>query len=84
MSQPQQFPAGWDAARVRGVIAHYDAQTEDEQAAEIEAALAADGVTLMAVPAELAEQVRALVARHKTAEPGAAPDTGPKRPVQVS
>lgn len=80
MSRPQQFPAGWDEARVRGVIAHYDAQSEDEQADEVEAALAADGVTLMAVPAELADQVRALVARHKAAGPVAAPAGDPQRP----
>lgn len=67
MSQPQRLPAGWNEARVRDVIRHYDAQTEDEQADEIEAALAADGVTLIAVPAELADQVRALVAQKRSA-----------------
>lgn len=66
MSQ-QQFPPGWDAARVRGVIDHYDRQTEDEEAAEIEAALAADGVTLIAVPNDLADEVRALIARRQSA-----------------
>ena len=35
----QKFPPGWDERRVREVIAHYDSQTEEEQAAEIEAAL---------------------------------------------
>ena len=63
----QQLPPGWDAGRVRDVIAHYDRQTEDEQAAEIEAALAGDGVTLIAVPNELADEVRALIARRQSA-----------------
>ena len=63
MSEPQKLPPGWDVARVRDVIEHYDTQTEDEQAAEIEAALADDGVTLIAVPAELADEVRALIGR---------------------
>ena len=67
MSEPQKFPAGWDEARVRELIAHYDGQTEDEQAAEIEAALAADGVTMVAVPVELADEVRALIARRQSA-----------------
>lgn len=44
------FPPGWDEARVRDVLAHYEGQTEDEQFAEIEAALEAEGVTMMAVP----------------------------------
>ena len=50
MSEKQSFPAGWDNQRVRDVIAHYESQTEDEQAAEIEEALETDGVTMMAVP----------------------------------
>lgn len=59
----QKFPPGWDEARVRDVLAHYESQTEDEQFAEIEAALESEGVTLMAVPSELVPEVRALLAR---------------------
>lgn len=59
----QNFPTGWDEARVREVLAHYESQTEDEQFAEIEAALESDDTTLMAVPAELVPEVRALLAR---------------------
>jgi len=66
MSQ-QQFPPGWDEARVREVVAHYESQTEDEQFAEIEAAQEAEGVTLMAVPTELVPEVRALLARKQIA-----------------
>src|SRR5581483_10754108 len=39
MSEPQKLPAGWDEERVRDVLAHYEGQTEDEQADELEAAL---------------------------------------------
>ena len=74
MSEPQKFPAGWDEARVRDVIAHYDAQTEDERSAEIEAALGGGGVTMVAVPVELAGEVRALIARRRNAEPNASPE----------
>jgi hypothetical protein len=35
-----QFPPGWDEESVRDLINHYDGQSEDDQAAEIEAALA--------------------------------------------
>ncbi len=59
----QKFPPGWDEARVREVLAHYENQSEDEQFAEIEAAREAEGITLMAVPTELAPEVRALIAR---------------------
>lgn len=33
-----KFPKGWDEKRVRGVLEHYEAQTEDEAVAEDEAA----------------------------------------------
>jgi hypothetical protein len=63
----QNFPPGWDEERVREVIAHYESQTEDEQFAEIEAARETEGVTLMAVPTELVPEVRALLARKRSA-----------------
>jgi hypothetical protein len=66
MSQ-QKFPPGWDEARVREVLNHYENQTEDEQFAEIEAAQEADGVTFMAVPTELVPEVIALIARKQSA-----------------
>jgi hypothetical protein len=59
----KNFPPGWDEARVRDVLAHYESQSEDEQFAEIEAALETEGVTLMAVPTDLVPEVRALLAR---------------------
>lgn len=66
MREPK-YPPGWDEERVRQVIAHYDAQTEDEQFAEIEAAREAEGVTLIAVPTELVPDVRALLAHKQSA-----------------
>ena len=62
----QDYPRGWDEERVREVLAHYEGQTEDEQFAEIEAAWEAEGITMMAVPTELAPQVRALLARNQS------------------
>jgi hypothetical protein len=52
---------------VREVLAHYERQSEDEQFAEIEAALESENVTLMAVPSELVPEVRALLARSRSA-----------------
>jgi hypothetical protein len=62
----QKFPPGWDEKRVRDVLAHYESQTEDEQFAEIEAALESKEVILMAVPSALVPEVRALIARTET------------------
>ncbi|MCC7291324.1 MAG: hypothetical protein IT449_04575 [Phycisphaerales bacterium] len=63
----QKFPPGWDEKRIREVLEHYEAQSEDEQFAEIEAALDEKAVTLVAVPSELVPEVRALLARRQTA-----------------
>ena len=38
-----EYPPGWDEDRVRAVIDHYDRQTEDEEVAEYEAAVAESG-----------------------------------------
>ena len=58
----QEFPPGWDDERVRQVLQHYETQSEDEQADEIESAMQAEGVTLIAVPTALVPEVRALLA----------------------
>lgn len=57
------FPKGWDEERVRQVLAHYENQSEDEQFAEIEAAFEQEDMIMMAVPASLASEIRALIAR---------------------
>lgn len=67
MKDAQKFPPGWDETRVREVLAHYEAQDEDEQFAEIEVAHEAEGVTLMAVPTKLVPEIRALLARKESA-----------------
>ena len=38
-SPKNRFPPGWDEARVRCVLEHYEQQTEEEAMAEDEAAL---------------------------------------------
>jgi hypothetical protein len=58
-----KFPPGWDEQRVRRVLEHYEAQTDEEAIAEDEAALARP--TVMDVPAELVPTVRELIAKHK-------------------
>jgi hypothetical protein len=62
--KPNEFPAGWDEHRVRELIDYYENQTDEEAAAEHEAALSSPTGTLMDVPTELVPIVRDLIARH--------------------
>lgn len=57
------LPEGWSDARVADVIAHYQTQSEDEAAAEDEAALSRPGQTVMVIPADLVPAVRELLGR---------------------
>lgn len=59
----QRLPRGWTEKRIRELAAHHDNQTEEEQAAEIEAALAREDQTMMMVPTELVPEIRKLIAR---------------------
>ena len=61
----QKYPPGWNEKRVRRVIAHYENQTEEEQAAEIEAAIKAGNTTMVAVPTALVPKVLTLIQRRK-------------------
>jgi hypothetical protein len=63
MMAQNNFPPGWNEKKIREVIEHYDSQTEEEAAAEIEAAT--EGYTLMEVPVELIPLFRSLIARHE-------------------
>jgi hypothetical protein len=67
MNTPE-FPAGWDAERVKQLIDHYEEMSEDELVAEDEAAVEdRDGQTVITVPDELLPAIRQLLASHKTA-----------------
>ena len=67
-----QFPPGWDDKQVQKVIAHYEAQTEEEAVAEDEAAFEDQTQTVMEIPTELVPLVRELIAKHQdTGKPGA-------------
>ena len=67
-----RFPPGWDEERVRAVIEHYDGQTDDELAAEIEAAFEDESHTVMVIPNDLVPAVRALLAESPDREPATA------------
>jgi hypothetical protein len=68
MSEQQKFPPGWDAERAKRLIDHYDNVSEDELAAEDDAAAEEqDGRTVIAVPDSLLPAIRQLLATHKSA-----------------
>jgi hypothetical protein len=58
-----RFPAGWNDARVRGVLEHYERQIEDEAVAEDEAAFRRRGETVMVVPKSLVPAITRLIER---------------------
>jgi len=60
-SPKQEFPPGWNEKKIFAVIAHYDRQTDEEGAAEIEEAPEAPGETWMSVPTELVGAVTRLI-----------------------
>ncbi len=65
MSKRSKFPDGWDEARVKRVLEHYETQTEDQAVAEDEAAAERGGQTFMEVPNDLVSTVRELIAKRR-------------------
>ena len=59
-----RFPEGWDEARVRRLLQHYESLTEDEAVAEDEAAFEDATQTVMEIPNELVPSVRALLSKY--------------------
>src|SRR5882672_9893192 len=66
MVKKNRFPAGWDEARVRAVLEHYEQQTDEEAVAEDEAAFRARGQTVMVVPKRLVPAIVRLISLEKT------------------
>jgi hypothetical protein len=58
-----KFPSGWDEERVRRVLEHYEAQSQEEAVAEDEAAYEDSSQTFMEVPNTLVPKVRELIAK---------------------
>ncbi len=61
-----RFPKGWNEARVKAVLEHYESQTEDEAVAEDEAAFRRRDQAVMVVPKELVPTITKLIAREET------------------
>ena len=69
MEEDSGFPPGWDEARVRRLLEHYESQTEEQAVAEDEESLADKTQTVMEVPNELVPAVRDLLSRHAGRRP---------------
>lgn len=61
-----RFPPGWDEARVRLVLEHYENQTDEEAVAEDEERFDAKTHVVMEVPADLAPAIRELIAKRRS------------------
>jgi len=60
-----KYPPGWDEERVRRVLQHYEAQSDEEAVAEDEAAYEATTHTVMDVPVDLVPVIRELIAKRR-------------------
>ncbi len=67
MKKLNRFPKGWNEARVREVLEHYESQTEEEALAEDEAVFRKRDYTVMVVPKGLVPTITKLVAQKKAA-----------------
>ena len=65
MERKSEFPPGWDETKVQELLDHYEHQTDEEAAAEHDAALSRPDQTLMEVPTELVPAVREIIAEHE-------------------
>ncbi len=65
MRKQNRFPPDRDEERVRRIIDHYEAQSEEEALAEDEAAFQDESRTFMEIPTDLAPTIRQLIARHR-------------------
>ena len=74
-----RFPAGWNEARVRRVLAHYEGQTEVEAVAEDEAAFQLRSQTVMVVPKRLVPEITRLIEKRRSGRP--ARSTRPNKPL---
>lgn len=66
MKKRSRFPKGWNEARVRTVLEHYENQTDDEAVAEDEAAFRRRDQTVMVVPKQLVPAITRLITREET------------------
>ncbi|MBI4861795.1 MAG: hypothetical protein HY815_16285 [Candidatus Riflebacteria bacterium] len=62
---PNRYPIGWSADRVKAVIKHYESQTADDAIAEADRAFVNAKQEWVAIPLELVPVIRELLARYE-------------------
>ena len=60
-----QFPPGFDEAKIKMIIEHYENQTEEEAVEEDESILTNEQQTMMQIPNNLVPIVRELIAQNQ-------------------
>jgi len=60
-----KFPTDWNEQKVRRVLAHYEAQTEEDALVEDESGVQPSD-TVMNIPHELVPKVRELIAKRQS------------------
>ena len=80
MKKRNRFPTGWDEARVRILLEHYESQTEEEAVAEDEAAFRRRDQTVMVVPKGLVPTITKLITREETVAARGRHNNGLQRP----
>ena len=63
----QRLPKGWTEDQIRKLAEHHDNLTDDEEVAEIEAALNDENQTMMMVPTELVPEIVKLINKKRPA-----------------
>jgi hypothetical protein len=69
MKKRNRFPKGWNEARVREVLDHYESQTEEEAVAEDEAAFRSRDQAVMVVPKRLVPAITKLISTQSNRRP---------------
>ena len=64
-----RFPSGWNEARVRKVLEHYEEQAEEEAVAEDEASFQLRRQTVMVVPKRLVPEITRLIEKRRSRRP---------------
>ena len=64
-SNKNQFPPGFDEAKIKMIIEHYENQTEEEAVEEDESILTNEQQTMMQIPNNLVSIVRELIAQNQ-------------------
>jgi hypothetical protein len=60
-----RFPPGWDEARVKRVLAHYESQSDEKATAEDEKAFKDKKHAVIEVPIELMPVIREILAQYE-------------------